>query len=353
VSTQSIFAQEPQSPFGFAEDPQPAIAFPLTLAEKYQPRRLNDLVGLESPRRLLESLVTAPRACAMLFVGNPGIGKTIAGLCFADTLGGSLVHIQSQKCDVATLEALRDRFAYHPPKGKFWICLVDEADQMSEKAQIQFLSRLDATASLVTGFGGASMRQSPPPIIWIFTANGTGDKGTTPPKTLEKRFLSRCMVIEFEPLAEPTLSQHLRTVWDRETELDASPDYFDYLARGGGIRESLSKMQVDILMGAPRPIPAQADADETVRAAIKRGCDNIRANPFPQPAPERMPGWRRIYGGANDRIDRIKRQLAAHKIETVLRDIQSSNPRAPRRQSISVKQENYSRAMTLVAQMKA
>ena len=152
MSTQQIFAQEPQTPFGFAEDAQPPIAFPLSLVERYQPRQLGDLIGLEGPRRVLDALIKAPRPCSMLFVGKPGVGKTIAGLCFADTLGASLVHVSSQKCDVATLDALRNRFAYHPPTGNFWICLVDEADQMSEKAQIQLLSRLDATASLTIGF---------------------------------------------------------------------------------------------------------------------------------------------------------------------------------------------------------
>jgi hypothetical protein len=347
MSTQQIFAQEPQAPFGFAENPQPAIAFPVTLAEKYQPRQLSELIGIPGPRRLLDSLVREPRPCAMLFVGNPGVGKTVAGLCFADTLGASLVHISAQKCDVATLDSLRDRFAYHPPKGKFWVCLVDEADQMTEKAQVQLLSRLDATASLVTGFGGASSRQSQPPIIWIFTANGTGKNGTTPPSSLEKRFLSRCMVIPFEPLTDEALSEYLVSVWTQEApDFDVDREYFNYLARGGGIRESLMKLQVDILTGAPRPVPPVEEPEPEVKMQPRQ------PRPDKAPAPARSPGWRRIYGGANDRVDRIKRHLLAHKIESLVRDVATGN-RPGARKSISVKIDNYQRAMTLVARMKA
>lgn len=346
MSTQQIFAQEPQTPFGFAENPQPAIAFPVTLAEKYQPRNLDDCLISESPRLVLAALLKEPRPCSMLFIGAPGVAKSVAGLCFADSLGGSLVHISSQKCDVATLDSLRDRFAYHPPKGKFWVCLVDEADQMSEKAQLQLLSRMDATAALVTGFGGASTRQSQPPIIWIFTTNGSGKLGLNPPASLEKRFLSRCMVIPFAPIAEDVLSQYLKSIWTQETDAHAHPSYFDFMAQGGSVRESLMRMQVDVLIGIPRPLPSVEELEPEVKMQPRQ------PRPDKAPAPARSPGWRRIYGGANDRVDRIKRHLLAHKIESLVRDVATGN-RPGARKSISVQIDNYQRAMTLVARMKA
>jgi hypothetical protein len=350
MSSQQLFAQEPQKPFGFAEDEQPTMEFPLSLAEKYQPRKLDELVGLAQPLRLFNALVEAPRPCAMLLVGKPGVGKTIAGLCFADTLGASLVHISSQKCDVATLDSLRDRFAYHPPKGNFWVCLIDEADQMSEKAQVQFLSRLDATASLVVGMGGAAVRKSQPPIIWIFTANGTGPKGTVPPTSLEKRFLSRCMVIPFDTLSEPDLAVYLRSIWSKETDLDAQPEYFDYLARRGGIREALTKMQVDILCGAPRPIEAQE-----LPPSLPRNYPVITKLPPIARAPldPRTSKWRRVYAGrADERIQRIEALLAANKVETFVRDVRTANaPHLPRA-SVLVSPESFARAMKLLAAQK-
>lgn len=250
---QEISPASPQEAMEFALPEQPGISFPLSLAEKYQPRHISDLVGLDQPTKILSALAANPRPCAMLFVGAPGIGKSVAGLCFADDLGGALVHISSQKCDVATLDELRDRFAYCPPGGKFWVCLVDEADQMSAKAQVQLLSRLDSTASLRPTFGGAAVRGEQPPIIWIFTANGLGKNGIIPPPSLEPRFLSRCMVIPFRPLDRETIAAYLRTIWEREGGSEMPGEYFDFMATGGGIRDALMRLQVDLLTG-PRSI---------------------------------------------------------------------------------------------------
>ena len=69
-------------------------------------------------------------------------------MAFADELPGTLHHISSQKCDVAALDRLNDLCHYYPTRGKFHVVLVDEADQMTEKAQLQLLSPLDGTASL-------------------------------------------------------------------------------------------------------------------------------------------------------------------------------------------------------------
>src|SRR4051812_7919475 len=134
---QEIFAPEPQSAFELGQPSQNGIEFPLSLAERYQPRRVEDFVGLERPKQLLSNLCRKPRACALLFIGPPGAGKTAMALAFAEQLPGSLHHVSAQKCDVATLDALNEKFAYCPPRGNFWVCLIDEADQMTEKAQLQ------------------------------------------------------------------------------------------------------------------------------------------------------------------------------------------------------------------------
>ena len=60
--------------------------------------------------------------------------------------------------------------------GGFHLVLVDEADKMSNAAQLHFLSKLDATAF-------------PPQTIFVFTCNTTDG--------LEARFLSRTRQIEF------------------------------------------------------------------------------------------------------------------------------------------------------------
>lgn len=156
------------------EPKQNGFDYPMPLTEKYQPRKIGDFIGLEGPKRLFSHLLKAPRPVAVLLVGSPGCGKTTLGMAFADELPGTLHHISSQKCDVATLDRLNDLCQYYPSRGKFHVVLVDEADQMTEKAQLQLLSRLDGTAGLKPKFGGGWERGAALPVIWIFTLQRTG-----------------------------------------------------------------------------------------------------------------------------------------------------------------------------------
>lgn len=106
MATQQIFTPQPQSAFNLGQPEQDAIGFPLTLAERYQPRRVEDFVGLTRPKQMISNLIQKPRPCALLFIGPPGAGKTAMAMAFAEQLPGSLHHVSAQKCDVATLDAL-------------------------------------------------------------------------------------------------------------------------------------------------------------------------------------------------------------------------------------------------------
>ena len=253
---QQIFEPEPQSVMDLGQPQQDGISFPLSLAERYQPRQIRNFIGIERPKQFLTNLLAKPRPCALLVIGPPGAGKTAAGLAFAEELPGSLHHVSAQKCDVATLDALNDKFAYCPPVGKFWVCLVDEADQMTEKAQVQLLSRLDGTASLKPVYGGGFVRGEAPPIIWIFTCNGRGADQTEPPYSLTERFKSRCMIQTFPAASQAALAAYLERVWDAEGgQRNVPVEYFSYMAEGVGVRDALMRLDSDLLAG-PRPIPA-------------------------------------------------------------------------------------------------
>jgi hypothetical protein len=232
----------------FGEPKQNGFAYPMPLTEKYLPRKIEDFIGLEGPKRLLANLLKAPRPVAIMLIGPPGSGKTTMTMAFADQLPGTLHHISSQKCDVSALDRLNENLCYCPARGKFHVVKVDEADQMTDKAQLQLLSRLDATASLKPKFGGGWERGAPLPVIWVFTCNGRGEHGTDPPSTFEPRFLSRCLVVACGKPDVAEIARFLRRIWLVEggnASDDPSP-----LAEGcDGIRDALTKLEVALCTG--------------------------------------------------------------------------------------------------------
>jgi hypothetical protein len=270
MSFQQIFAPEPQQAMGFAQVPQSGLEFPLSLAERYQPTRLAEFIGLERPKAVLTGLLRKPRACSLLFVGPPGAGKTVAGIAFATELGGSLKHLAAQKCDVARIDSLRDEVAY-APKGGWWTVLIDEADGMTDKAQLALLSCMDGTAALKPTFGGGFERGAPPPVVYVFTCNGWGPKQTEPPISLLPRFKSRCMQIEFDAATEQDLAGFLERIWKAEGgSSNVTSDWFRFMARGVGVRDALMRMDTDLLAG-PRPIEIPVSTAKVVNITNDRG----------------------------------------------------------------------------------
>lgn len=207
--------------------PQQGLAFPQSLSEKYRPARIGDFIGLEKPRKILSKLVQNPFASAWLFVGPSGTGKTSLALALAEEIHAELIHIPSQHCTVAELEESLRITQYVPMQGKrFWLVLVDEADQMTDKAQLALLSKLDATG----------MRDN---CIFIFTCNVTD--------RLEARFLSRCRVLEFSSYGlNGCLVSLLQRVWQAETNGAPEPNWKTITA-GNNVRGALHALETEIM----------------------------------------------------------------------------------------------------------
>jgi hypothetical protein len=160
---------------------QAMFAFPQPLSEKYRPQKIADFVGLEKAKKIISKLAVNPYQSAWLFLAASGTGKTTLAMAFAAELPAELHHIPATERTLETVQAVCSRCYYSPRSEdwkpvKFHVVLIDEADRMSDAAQLALLSKLDSTAF-------------PPNTIFIFTANAT--------ENLEKRFLSRCRTIEF------------------------------------------------------------------------------------------------------------------------------------------------------------
>ena len=214
----------------------------MRLTSKYSPKRLNDFIGLEEPRKIIRKWLENPYPQSFLFVGDSGTGKTTMGEAIAQELGidtgapeshFSFIHIASQKCTVGAVSEIQDRLIYKP-WAAFWVVLVDEADQMTAQAQVAFLSLLD---------------HIPDNVVIIFTCNET--------ERLESRFLSRCAVVKFSNYGlNGEGSRFLEKIWDAEYQApvgklfeDARPDFKRILKDArNNLRTGLMELEKQLML---------------------------------------------------------------------------------------------------------
>jgi replication-associated recombination protein RarA len=203
---------------------------PQSLVEKYRPANLADFAGLSKPKELMRRLAEKPFSSAWIFVGPSGTGKTSMALALAEAIPADLQHIGSQECNVARVEQVWSNCFYHPSAGKrFWLNLVDEADQMSTAAQNSLLSKLDSTTPA-------------PETVWVFTCNDTS--------RFEPRFLSRCRVVEFSNYGIQKDAVDLLTqIWNGETGGKCSPNLARIVKEANGnIRAALMSLEMELML---------------------------------------------------------------------------------------------------------
>ena len=208
---------------------QTQLSYPQSLTAKYQPQTFAEFIGLDKPKKILAKFAERPYANSFLFEGASGTGKTTMALALAKQVQGEVIHIPSQHCSVAEVEEAIRRCWYVPmTTGGFHVVIVDEADQMTDKAQLLFLSKLDATAR-------------PPNTIFIFTCNDTAK--------LEPRFLSRCLRVEFSSygLASDG-AQFLARVWQQEAPNAAQPNFEKLVKESrNNLRDALTRLESELL----------------------------------------------------------------------------------------------------------
>ena len=177
-----------------------------SLTKSLAPCKLADVRGQASVTKSLAAFASAPYSTGFVFTGATGCGKNCTARALAGALGcvigGPTV---AQQCggfwDLCGKQLsgddVHDRFAschYGTLVGSGWkLITVSEADKLTADAMTAFIFCLD---------------NLPQRSVWVFTTNEID--------RMDRRFLSRCELIEFESRAEilePDANEWLKQLW--------------------------------------------------------------------------------------------------------------------------------------------
>jgi len=144
-------------------------------------------------------------------------------MALAEMIPAEIHHIPSQECNLENIERVRRTCQYVPMAGcKMHLVLVDEADRMSDAAQVSLLSKLDAT-------------NFPPSTIFIFTSNDS----------------ARLRVVDFSSygLAAET-TELLARIWNENAPSSTPAPNFARLVKNSNnnVRESLMRLETELML---------------------------------------------------------------------------------------------------------
>ena len=74
----------------FSTETQTAVQFPASLTEIYKPRAIGEFCGIPKVKKICSAFAANPREAALLFVGEPGCGKSSMARCIASQINGEV-----------------------------------------------------------------------------------------------------------------------------------------------------------------------------------------------------------------------------------------------------------------------
>ena len=189
-----------------------------SLAEKYRPTRLADVVGQREAIEQLQAFAADPYPAAFILAGGTGTGKTSSAIALAADLGcavdqdefGGVYSIASGEHTADALRELWPLLWQRPMMGSGWkIVIVNEVESLNGKIEQLWLDKLESI---------------PASTVIVFTTNAI--------ETLPERFRDRCIggVIVFEAQAGK-LADDARAlagrIWQEETGADIPADVME------------------------------------------------------------------------------------------------------------------------------
>lgn len=195
--------------------------------EQYRPSRLNDVVGHEKLKRIIQKCIEVGDFPNFFFYGKPGTGKTsIAEIIGREFLGECFDSnfIEINASDDRTVQKMRDivlnAVKHSTVNGYMRIILLDEMDGILEPAQE--LLRRPMEKSQKTRF--------------ILTANNE--------KSVIEPIKDRCMCFEFKSLKKDDIVKRLIFIRDNEKANIELPE-IERIAKesGGSMRKAITELE--------------------------------------------------------------------------------------------------------------
>ena len=206
-------------------------------AEKYRPKKLNEMMNQTQIVARLESFVKNRNVPHCIFAGPPGTGKTTAALCLAHDLYGDGFRehlMELNASDERGINVVRETvktFARIKSIGEipYKILILDEADNMTGDAQ-QALRR--------------TMEKFTETCRFILIANYSG-------KIIEP-IQSRCAPFRFTYLLKEDHDKYLKGIVDKENAklLDKGLEAI-FEVSGGDLRRAINTLQAAASLGKP------------------------------------------------------------------------------------------------------
>ena len=104
---------------------------------KYSPKSVDDMVLTKSLADLFNGIVKTKRLSNLAIFGSPGIGKTTLAKIIVDSLGCDYwVQPCSADGSIDMVKTSVKNFCEIVPKGEYKVVILDEADQLSQQAQM-------------------------------------------------------------------------------------------------------------------------------------------------------------------------------------------------------------------------